>query len=114
MQSGAENNLWSVNYPDSSPENYIFQVATNLACPTEDTAAMLTCIRAASARELRLADSLECTVSGCWGTINKQTLNVFIIKISLQCLKLTKTVCSTGVKCAFVKINGGIWLNYIE
>jgi len=61
LESGAENNAWSVNSIDQKPENYIYQVADNLNCTTASTAEMLTCLRAADARDLRVADSIECT-----------------------------------------------------
>jgi len=61
MESGAENNIWSINNPSQSPENYIFQVAENLDCPTQNTAEMLSCLRSVSARDLRIADDIACT-----------------------------------------------------
>jgi carboxylesterase type B len=61
MESGAENNIWSVNYPDQSPENYIYQVADNAGCTTASIPEMLTCLRSINARDLRIADSITCT-----------------------------------------------------
>jgi len=61
LESGSENNVWTLNYPNQSPENYIYQVAVKLSCPIASTAEMLTCMRAATARDVRIADNIECT-----------------------------------------------------
>jgi len=62
-ESGSDGNLWTINWPGQEPENYIYQVAENANCTTIDTTEMVDCLKALSARDLRRADSIRCTVS---------------------------------------------------
>ncbi len=45
LQSGTDQNRWSINVPESVPETYTQQVAEALGCETEDTSAMIDCLR---------------------------------------------------------------------
>jgi len=62
-ESGADNNVWTINGPDQHPENYIFQVAENANCTTSNTADMVACLRELDQQDLRQADRIRCTVS---------------------------------------------------
>jgi len=61
LESGADTNVWTLNYPAQEPDNYIYQVAEKTNCTRATTGEMLSCMRDVSARDLRLADSIECT-----------------------------------------------------
>jgi len=61
LESGADNNVWTINYPAQEPDNYIFQVAEKTNCTRVTIAEMLACMREVSARDLRIADSIQCT-----------------------------------------------------
>jgi carboxylesterase type B len=61
LESGAENNVWALNYPDQHPENYIYQVAESGNCTTDSTAEMLACLRGLTEGQLQRIDSIECT-----------------------------------------------------
>jgi len=61
LESGADTNVWTLNFPGQEPDNYIFQVASNTNCMRNTTAEMIDCLRAVSPRDLRIADSIECT-----------------------------------------------------
>jgi carboxylesterase type B len=62
LESGSENNIWSLNYPDQSPEHYLYQVAQNTSCLRDNDPDMVACLQALPSRDLRLADHIECTV----------------------------------------------------
>jgi len=61
LESGADSNVWAVNYPAQNPDMYIYQVANNTQCMRDTTEEMLACMRQVSARDLRIADNIECT-----------------------------------------------------
>ena len=60
-QSGSDVTLWAVNYPESEPENYTKQVATQLDCPTEDSSSMIDCLRGKDAADV-VDPGVDCTV----------------------------------------------------
>ena len=62
LESGTEYNFWSINLPESNPENYIRQVAESLNCSIGyDDYEMMDCLREIPWQELRGAD-FDCTV----------------------------------------------------
>jgi carboxylesterase type B len=62
LESGTEYNFWSINLPESNPENYIRQVAESLNCSLGlDDYQMMDCLRDIPWEQLRSA-SFDCTV----------------------------------------------------
>jgi len=61
LESGAENNVWSLNYPSQTPENYIYQVAEKVNCIRDTDAQMVNCLKLVPRQLLRIADSIDCT-----------------------------------------------------
>jgi len=61
LESGADHNVWVVNWPAQDPDSYIYQVAASTNCTRDTTAEMIACLRQVSARDLRIADNIECT-----------------------------------------------------
>jgi Carboxylesterase family len=62
MESGSENNLWSLNYPSQKPENYVYQLANKTGCmrPTDDE--MIACLKTLPAIVIKRNQDFECTV----------------------------------------------------
>jgi len=59
--SGNELTLWSLNYPESNPEDFIRQVARNNSCEnSEDSQAVIDCLRQLSADDLYENSSFDC------------------------------------------------------
>lgn len=63
MESGAEGNIITLNYPGQQPENYVYQVAAKLNCTQSTDPEIIACMRSRSALALRLAQNIECTVN---------------------------------------------------
>jgi len=64
-------------------------------------------------KNLRRINSLfEFSYTPIFVSFVRQRLQV-ITTISLQCIKLTKPVFFTDVTCAFLQINGGLWMKAI-
>jgi carboxylesterase type B len=61
MQSGSDTNIWTLNYPEQSPENYIYQVADKAGCSKDDIPTMVACLKALPAALLHRADDIQCT-----------------------------------------------------
>ncbi len=62
MESGTDVSLWSVNPPESNPENYIRQVAEELDCYDDDSFVMMDCLRELPWRQVDRGN-FSCTVS---------------------------------------------------
>lgn len=63
MQSGADNNPWSINSPDQYPETYVYQTADKANCTKATEAEMIKCLRNRTAEEIRIAQNIVCQVS---------------------------------------------------
>jgi carboxylesterase type B len=61
LESGTENNVWTLNYPQQSPETYVYQLANKTDCLRSTDAEMIACLKTKSATAIRLAQSVECT-----------------------------------------------------
>jgi carboxylesterase type B len=59
-ESGSDNNLWTINGPGQNPDNYIYQVAENANCATDDIPTMVDCLKSLSAEDLLAADNITC------------------------------------------------------
>lgn len=66
MQSGADNNPWSINSPDQAPETYVYQTADKANCSKKTEEEMIDCLRNKTAEEIRIAQKIVCTVSECY------------------------------------------------
>ena len=62
MQSGAENNLWSLNYPGQEPENYVYQLANKTQCLRDTDDEMIDCLKRLPAIVIRRNQGFECAV----------------------------------------------------
>jgi len=60
-ESGTDMNFWSLNYPQSDPVNYTIQVAERFDCPTDDSLAMVDCLRGLEQWELRNKSGVTCS-----------------------------------------------------
>ena len=52
---------WAINYPNTNPAGYLQQVAVQFDCPTDDSQAMVDCLKTVDAETLDAA-TFECTV----------------------------------------------------
>ena len=57
---------WAINYPNTNPAGYLQQVAAQFDCPTDDSQAMVDCLRTVDAETLDAA-TFECTVNSGQG-----------------------------------------------
>ena len=65
-ESGTEGNFWTFNYPNSDPADYTRQVAEKVECPSDNTEAMIECMRdIEDPWEIRNNSDIVCTVSTC-------------------------------------------------
>jgi len=62
LESGSENNFWTLNYPGQQPENYVYQMAARTNCERPNDSDMIDCLRTRSATAIRLASNVACTV----------------------------------------------------
>jgi len=65
MESGTEQNFWTLNYPNQEPEKYVYQVAAKLDCALPTDPEIIACLRSKTATQLRLAQNIDCTVNKC-------------------------------------------------
>ena len=72
MESGTEQNLWTINPPGSNPEYYVYQLAEKTNCTRDTDPEMVDCLRELNATEIRHNQKLECTVCPtlCWKLYN--------------------------------------------
>jgi carboxylesterase type B len=61
LESGTENNVWSLNYPGQVPETYVYQLAERVNCTRSTDAEMVACLKEKPAVAIRLGQSIECT-----------------------------------------------------
>lgn len=87
MQSGAESNLWSLNYPGQEPEKYVYQLATKTECLRDTDDEMIACLKRLPAIVIRRNQGFECApghfcqgyapiIDGPGGFIPKQPLDL--------------------------------------
>ena len=62
-QSGSELAFWAVLTPNHEPWNYTKEVATKLNCSTDDTTAMMDCMRQKPWKEVQQNQGFQCAVS---------------------------------------------------
>jgi carboxylesterase type B len=61
QESGTEQNVWTLNYPEQKPETYVYQLAEKTNCTRPTDPEMVACLRSVSAVDIRLAQDIECT-----------------------------------------------------
>jgi len=61
LESGTEQNVWSLNYPEQMPETYVYQLADRVNCTRDTDPEMVDCLRGRSATVIRLGQAVNCT-----------------------------------------------------
>lgn len=60
-ESGTEQNVWSLNYPNQNPETYVYQLAEKTNCTRPTDPEIVECLRSVSAQDIRNQQDVECT-----------------------------------------------------
>ena len=60
-ESGTDNNFWTANWPDQSPEQYVYQTAEKTNCTGSTDAEIVACLKSLPWQVLRDNQGLDCT-----------------------------------------------------
>jgi carboxylesterase type B len=60
-ESGADNNMWTVNWPEQKPEEYVYQTAEKVGCGDGSDPEIVDCMRSLNWTIIRNNQALNCT-----------------------------------------------------